>query len=138
MRERSEVAEPTGLDPAHAPRVYDRSDLPPTGEGEEVVTQGMAMALMNLIADLKAHREQLGLTLAEVARRSRLTVVTLSRLENLHNRNPSFDTVFRYAMALDRLVTLGTEAIDPDDDDEGMTAGDGHEVGQAAGTPSDS
>ena len=116
MREPTEVAEPTGAEPTHSPRVYDRDDLSPSGDGDEVVTQGMAMALMNLIAGLKARREQLGLTIAEVAKRSRLTVVTLSRLENLHNRNPSFDTVFRYAMALDRLVALGTEEIEPDDE----------------------
>jgi DNA-binding XRE family transcriptional regulator len=99
-----------------AERIYDRDDLSSDGTGEEVVSQGMWMALINLIAPLKERREKMGLTIAEVARRARLTVVTVSRLENLHNRNPSFDTVFRYAMALDALVTLGFEAIEPEDE----------------------
>ena len=116
MLEPTEVGESTDVVRTDTPRVYDRDDLSPSGDGDEVVTQGMAMALMNLIAGLKARREQLGLTIAEVAKRSRLTLVTVSRLENFHNRNPSFDTVFRYAMALDRLLTLGTEEIGPDDE----------------------
>jgi hypothetical protein len=99
-------------------RVYDRDDLSPDGNGDEVVTQGMWMALMNLVTTLKARREEMGLTIAEVVRRSRLTVVTLSRLENFHNRNPSLDTVFRYAMALNFNVTLDLEAIEPDEEDE--------------------
>jgi hypothetical protein len=105
-----------GVDPSDADRVYDRDDLPLDGEGDEVVTQGMLMALMNLAQSLKRRRESMGLTIGEVARRSRLTPVTISRLENLHNRNPSLDTLFRYAMAIDALVTLGFEAIEPDDE----------------------
>jgi DNA-binding XRE family transcriptional regulator len=105
-----------GVAPSDADRVYDRDDLPPDGEGDEVVTQGMLMALMDLARSLKRRRESMGLTIGEVARRSRLTPVTISRLENLHNRNPSLDTLFRYAMALDALVTLGFEAIEPDDE----------------------
>jgi transcriptional regulator with XRE-family HTH domain len=58
----------------------------------------------------------ISLTIAEVARRSRLTTVTISRLENLHNRNPSLDTLNRYAMAIDALVTLGFEEIEPDEE----------------------
>ena len=106
----------SGGDPADADRVYDREDLSPDGEGDEVVTQGMLMALINLVRSLKRHRESMGLTIGEVARRSRLTPLTISRLENLQNRNPSLDTLFRYAMAIDALVTLGFEEIDPDDE----------------------
>ena len=31
---------------------------------------------------------------------------TLSRLENGHIRNPTLDTIFRYALAMDLLITL--------------------------------
>jgi DNA-binding XRE family transcriptional regulator len=118
MREElTEVESPgPGVDPSDSGRVYDRDDLPPDGEGDEVVTQGMLMALMNLVRSLKGRRESMGLTIAEVARRSRLTSVTISRLENLHNRNPSLDTLYRYAMAIDALVTLGFEEIESDDE----------------------
>ena len=96
--------------------VVDRQDLSPGGDRDEVVTQGMYMALVNLIGSLKTRRLEMGLTIAEVAKRSGLTVETLSRLENMHNRNPSFDTVYRYAMALDRLVTMDLEEIDSNDE----------------------
>ncbi len=99
---------------AETERTYDRDDLSADGAGDEVVSQGMWMALINLVGSLKARREGMGLTIAEVAKRSGLTVATVSRLENLHNRNPSFDTVFRYGMAIDALVTLGFEEIDPE------------------------
>ena len=95
--------------------ILGREDLSPTGDGEEVVTNGMAMELMALIGGLKARRLEMGLTISDVSRRAGLTVVTISRLENHHARNPSLDTVFRYAMALDLLVTLGTEEIEPED-----------------------
>jgi hypothetical protein len=112
---RREVTVPDDRVDADEFDVKGRDDLSSTGEGDEVVTQGMTMALMRLIGRLKARRESMGLTIVEVAKRSRLTVVTLSRLENMHNRNPSFDTVFRYGMALDALVTLDFEEIEPDD-----------------------
>jgi hypothetical protein len=106
----------TTVGPADLDRVYDRDDLPADGEGDEVVTQGMLMALMNLIRSLKGRRESMGLTIGEVARRSRLTPMTISRLENLHNRNPSLDTLYRYAMAIDALVAMGFEEIEPDEE----------------------
>jgi DNA-binding XRE family transcriptional regulator len=90
-----------------------KDDLSPDGEGQEVLTQGMTMALAALVIGLKSRREQRGLTLADVSRRSGLTIQTLSRLENHDNRNPTLDSVFRYAMAMDCLVTLGTEEIEP-------------------------
>lgn len=95
--------------------VKGRGDLSPTGEGDEVVTQGMTMALMNLVRELKARREAMRLTIEEVARRSLLSVPTLSRLEDMQNRNPSLDTVFRYAMALDAGVTLCLVDIEPEE-----------------------
>jgi hypothetical protein len=106
----------TATIPAEVEQTFDRDDLSPDGGGDEVVSQGMWMALINLVGSLKIRRVEMGLTIAEAAKRSRLTVATVSRLENLHNRNPSFDTVFRYAMALDSLVTLGFEAIEPDEE----------------------
>ncbi len=111
-----EDTNPTNLLSVETERTVDRDDLSPDGAGEEVVSQGMWMALINLIGPLKARREKLGLTIAETAKRARLTVATVSRLENFHNRNPSFDSVFRYAMALDALVTLGIEDIEPEDE----------------------
>jgi transcriptional regulator with XRE-family HTH domain len=52
-----------------------------------------------------------GLTLAEVSRRSGIDQPALSRLENGHNKNPTLDTLWRYAAAVGRRLVLTTEAI---------------------------
>src|SRR5438132_12301873 len=41
-----------------------------------------------------------GLTLAEVSRRCGIDQPALSRLENGHNKNPTLDTLWRYAAAV--------------------------------------
>ena len=97
-------------------RVVDRDDLPPDGSGDDVVTGGMAMANHALVVRLKARRESMGLTIEDVARRSRLSIVTVGKLESHRIINPTLDTLFRHAMALDALVTLDIEPIEPDED----------------------
>lgn len=94
-----------------------REDLSPNGVGQDVLTQGQTMALAALVIRLKARREARGLTLADVARRSRLTIQGISRLENHHARNPTLDSVFRYALALGALPTLDFEEVDPTPDE---------------------
>ena len=61
-----------------------------------------------VVAEVKAAREAAGLTLAQVAARSRLTVGTLSKLESGKTPNPTVDTLARYAAAVGRVLTLGT------------------------------
>ena len=61
-----------------------------------------------VVAEVKAAREAAGLTLAQVAARSRLTVGTLSKLESGTTPNPTVDTLARYAAAVGRVLTLGT------------------------------
>jgi len=62
------------------------------------------------VEEIKRAREAAGLTLAEVAGRCGIDQPALSRLENGHNKNPTLDTLRRYAAAVGRLV-LTTEAI---------------------------
>jgi hypothetical protein len=102
------------LDPAHCEANFLSTELSPTGEGQEVVNNGMGWALSGLIHGLKRRREELGLTIEVVSRRSELNVATLSRLENGHIRNPTLDTIFRYALAMDLLITLSTEEVEPE------------------------
>lgn len=52
------------------------------------------------IAQLKETRESIGLTLAEVAKRTGLAVETLSRLETGALTNPTWKTLGVYAAAL--------------------------------------
>jgi DNA-binding XRE family transcriptional regulator len=63
-------------------------------------------ALRAFVADLKAARQELGLTLAAVADRTGLAVETLSRLETGALVNPTWQTLARYAAAVGRSVRL--------------------------------
>ena len=55
---------------------------------------------------LKAERLRLGLSLAEVGRRSGIGKSNLSRLENDPDPNPTVDTLLRYAEALGRDIRI--------------------------------
>jgi DNA-binding XRE family transcriptional regulator len=63
-------------------------------------------ALRAFVAELKAARQEQGLTLANVADRTRLAVETLSRLETGALVNPTWQTLARYAAAVGRHVRL--------------------------------
>jgi DNA-binding XRE family transcriptional regulator len=67
--------------------------------------------LRPFVEEIKRAREAAGLTLAEVSRRCGIDQPALSRLENGHNKNPTLDTLWRYAAAVGRRLVLTTEAI---------------------------
>ena len=73
--------------------------------------QGEYLSVRQAVAALKRAREAAGLTLAEVSRRCGIDQPALSRLENGHNKNPTLDTLWRYAAAVGRRLVLTTEAI---------------------------
>ena len=87
---------------------------------EELIASGVAAdfdlhgeyhALRPFVEEIKRAREAAGLTLAEVSRRCGIDQPALSRLENGHNKNPTLDTLWRYAAAIGRRLVLTTEAI---------------------------
>lgn len=53
---------------------------------------------------LKQERERQKLTLKEVSERSGIDEAALSRLENGRNTNPKFDTIYRIASALGKVL----------------------------------
>jgi transcriptional regulator with XRE-family HTH domain len=62
------------------------------------------------VEGIKKAREAARLTLAEVSRRCGIDQPALSRLENGHNKNPTLDTLWRYAAAVGLRLVLTTEA----------------------------
>jgi predicted transcriptional regulator len=80
---------------------------------EAGTVQGAYFALLGLMKTLKDRRETQGLSLTDVSERSGLTRQAISKLENGININPTLETLFRYSMAMDALVTLGVEEIEP-------------------------
>jgi hypothetical protein len=86
-------------------------ELISTGEGTQLDLHGEYHALRPFIDQLKQVREAAGLTLAQVSERSGIDQPALSRLENGHNRNPTLDTLWRYAAAVGQRLVLGTETI---------------------------
>jgi DNA-binding XRE family transcriptional regulator len=86
-------------------------ELIASGEAVNFDLRGEYRPLRPLLEEMKRAREAAGLTLAEVARRCGIDEPALSRLENGHNKNPTLDTLWRYAAALARRLVLTTEAI---------------------------
>jgi predicted transcriptional regulator len=75
-------------------------DLLASGDATEVVSHGEYLDLRAMLAALKRHREQRGLSLADVSARSGMDRSAVSRLENGIYVNPTLDTLYRYAEAI--------------------------------------
>jgi DNA-binding XRE family transcriptional regulator len=86
-------------------------ELIASGEAVNFDLRGEYRPLRPLLEEMKCAREAAGLTLAEVSRRCGIDEPALSRLENGHNKNPTLDTLWRYAAALARRLVLTTEPI---------------------------
>lgn len=83
---------------------------------EEIPPARARPDLAGALAALRAERERLGLSLADVASRSGLDRSFISRLENGHIPNPTLGTVGRYAAALGKrlgVVLEDAEAVSP-------------------------
>jgi hypothetical protein len=62
--------------------------------------------LRQAVTALKAAREALGLTLADIKARTGIEKSNLSRLENDPNPNPTIDTLCRYADAVGKEIAI--------------------------------
>jgi DNA-binding XRE family transcriptional regulator len=67
------------------------------------------LSLRTFVADVRAARQESGLTLAEVASRTGLAVETLSRLETGALVNPTWQTLGKYAAAVGCRIRLHAE-----------------------------
>lgn len=68
------------------------------------VTLGAYLNLRSLVGNLRKLREQVPLSLSEVAEKSGMDKAMLSRLENGHVANPGIETIARYLDALDKVL----------------------------------
>jgi DNA-binding Xre family transcriptional regulator len=66
--------------------------------------------LSTIVTELKALREQLEITLTELAERTGMTVGNLSRLENMEGPNPTIETLRRYAQAIGHRIEIAVVA----------------------------
>ncbi len=69
--------------------------------------------LRDIVQVLKAERQRLGLSLAEIGERSGIGKANLSRLENDPDPNPTVDTLLRYADALGCTIHIALSEPDP-------------------------
>lgn len=81
-------------------------ELIASGEYEGPIPADALVSYFAAMAKLKSERQRQGLTLSDVSDRSGLDVGLLSRLENGKVVNPTLATLWRYADALGRTVTL--------------------------------
>ena len=84
-------------------------DLIASGEYEVFGRHGDYLALRHFLAGLKAERQRRGLSLDDVAARSGIDRMAISRLENGRNANPTVGTLGRYAAALGKRIAWAAE-----------------------------
>lgn len=80
-------------------------------EKAELIAQGRRSKakhakLREALAVLKATRESLGLSLADIRERTGIEKSNLSRLETAANPNPTIDTLTRYADAVGKEIVI--------------------------------
>jgi DNA-binding Xre family transcriptional regulator len=78
------------------PSLIDRGEIDP----ERIMTLAAEESLLKGLIELKRARQDRGLSLSDVSRRSGIDLASLSRLEAGKNPNPTFETLSRYADAL--------------------------------------
>ncbi|MGH7193761.1 MAG: helix-turn-helix domain-containing protein [Candidatus Saccharimonadales bacterium] len=86
-------------------------ELIASGEGKSFDIRCEYLGLAPFVDGIKQARQAARLTLAEVAQRCGIDEPALSRLENGHNKNPTIDTLWRYAAAVGQRLVLNTETI---------------------------
>jgi DNA-binding phage protein len=94
------AAETERLDRARREIEAERDDILREGRVAKRAWLAMRREVEETVARLRAERERLGLSLADVEERSGLRRSVLSRLENDKTSNPTLLTLQRYATAL--------------------------------------
>lgn len=79
------------------------------------VTLGAYLNLRLLVGSLRKLREEVQLSLSDVARRSGMDKAMLSRLENGRVANPGMETISRYLDALDKVIEWRVADASPQD-----------------------
>lgn len=100
-------------------------DLIRTGacDPDAVMTMGMYFDVQRALQALKREREQYGLSIADVAKRSGLDRAVVSRLENGKQDNPTIATLMRYAAAIGKRFLWSYEDLAIKDTDGNGKAG---------------
>ncbi len=81
-----------------------REEILREGRVTKQAWRAMRREVSEVVAQLRAERERLGLSLADIEARSGLRRSALCRLENDENANPTLLTLQRYAAALGATV----------------------------------
>ncbi len=82
-----------------------------SGEGASFDLLGEYREQRRFVEEIKRAREATGLPLVGLSRRSGIDQPALSRKENGHNKNPTLETLWCYAVAVGRRLVLTAEAI---------------------------
>jgi len=84
-------------------------DLLATGDYTPPISQGEYLDLMSFAAGIRASRESLQLSLADVSKLTGIDKSALSRLESGQAENPTYNTLQRVAAALHKRIKLVLE-----------------------------
>lgn len=81
----------------------------PDSEWGPVIKQGQYLSLMQFAAAIKALREELHLSLSDLADKSGIDKAAISRFENGQVDNPTFNTLQRLAKSVGKRVRIELE-----------------------------
>ena len=99
------------LDAARAETESSKDEILAEGRIRKQAWEAMRREVAQTIAMLRAERERLGLSLADVEARSGLKPSAISRLENDPQANPTLLTLQRYAAALNMTLVTTIEPV---------------------------
>jgi DNA-binding phage protein len=88
--------------------LIERGEIDP----ERTMTGAAEESLVRILGVLKQARQDRGLSLSEIGRRSGIDLAALSRLEGGKNPNPTFETLSRYAEALGLRLELSLSEVE--------------------------
>ncbi len=97
------------IDRARAEAESSREAILTEGRVRKTALEAARREIARTVAALKAERQRLGLSLADVEARCGLKRSALSRLENDPNANPTLLTLQRYASALNMTLSISLE-----------------------------
>jgi DNA-binding transcriptional regulator YiaG len=105
------VRQPTGEERAWYQQALQEEEAgvePNKALGRELLSERRELGA--IVSELKAIREQLHISLPELAHRTGMTVGILSRLENMEGPNPTIETLRRYAQAIGHRIEIAVVA----------------------------
>lgn len=103
-----------------------------SGDYNPSIPQGAYLELRAFMHSLRQERLRQGMTLTEAARRSGIEKAALSRLENGQQINPTWSTLWRYALSLNQEISVALHLAQDSDPNRNGTKRSKHRASRSS------